>query len=763
MGWIALSSILFGYSGGTGQLYNPYQIANVNDLLELAATTSDYTKHFILTADIDLDPNLSGGQVFTSAIIAPDISSSGGFQGTPFEGTFDGNDHNLYNLTIGASTNDYIGLFGYINQGQVKNLRLENISLTVSNWSAGVVGSGAILLDGLDDYIEIEGYKGVTGSQSRTVTAWINADVSTDGAIVMWGDDSIAGGKWLFRINSGGQLRVSASGGYAVATTDLRGTGWHHVAVVLTDDETVTTDDIQFYVDGILEPLSSVASVAINTTDIANVSLGATTTATLLFKGMMDDVKIYDRALIQTEIFVEVDENPVAHWQLDGDATDASGYGHHGTVYVDANPYGKRNYVGGLSGYISQSSISNCFVTGTAVGNGSLCLGGLAGFSMGSTMTNCHSNVALGGTGFNVGGLVGSSIANSAISNCSAEGTITETDLNGSGFSVGGLVGNNCSSSISHCRATGDITVISTSTGSSLNMNIGGLTGENRYGTITHSYATGSINTAMASESAITCVGGLAGLSSSQETSDSYAKGSVLFNCSTESDYFIGGMVGLNYDGSMSRCYSAGIVGSSGNPQADNCVGGFCGDAVIGVAFEDTANFWDMETSDKTASAMGTDKTTNEMKAMSTFTSAGWDFATIWTIYEGTNYPRQQWQIIPTGDWVSPDGVGVEDLSLLSSCWLEMVQVQADINDDDVVNFEDFQRLSQNWLLADCGTCNNADITDDGNVNELDLGLMTEQWLFFENAACRLVDLNADDTIDLSDWAIFAGNWMEGF
>ena len=197
------------------------------------------------------------------------------------------------------------------------------------SWVAGVVGGGAIQMDGVDDYIEIENYTGVTGSHSRTVTAWINADVSTDGTIVMWGDDSDAGGKWLFRINTDGKLRISASGGYAIATTDLRGTGWHHVAVVLADDGTTTTDDIQFYVDGVLEPLSSVASVAINTTDIADVTIGATSVETLPFNGMIDDVRIYIRALSEAEIddiigpILEVSDNTVNFSALEGGANPA--------------------------------------------------------------------------------------------------------------------------------------------------------------------------------------------------------------------------------------------------------------------------------------------------------------------------------------------------------------------------------------------------------------------------------------------------------
>lgn len=62
------------YSGGTGEPNDPYQIATAADLIALGETPDDYDKHFILTADIDLDPNLPGGRVFDKAVIAPDTN-----------------------------------------------------------------------------------------------------------------------------------------------------------------------------------------------------------------------------------------------------------------------------------------------------------------------------------------------------------------------------------------------------------------------------------------------------------------------------------------------------------------------------------------------------------------------------------------------------------------------------------------------------------------------------------------------------------------
>ncbi len=130
------------YSGGTGEPNDPYRIATKQDLLDLAGTTADYGKCFILTADIDLDPNLPGGQVFTTAIIAPNTDNSNyHFDGTAFTGTFDGNSHKITHFTVNGGSNWYLGLFGHINPGgSLKNLGLENCTVSGYQWVGGLVG-----------------------------------------------------------------------------------------------------------------------------------------------------------------------------------------------------------------------------------------------------------------------------------------------------------------------------------------------------------------------------------------------------------------------------------------------------------------------------------------------------------------------------------------------------------------------------------------------------------------------------------------------
>jgi hypothetical protein len=115
------------YSGGTGSTTHPYQIADVNDLLYLAAHTEDYEDAFVLTADIDLS-----GYTFNAALIAADTGGSVGelFQGVTFKGVFDGNDFTIRNFRIDdIYAADYLGLFGYAQNAVIKNLTLENVSI----------------------------------------------------------------------------------------------------------------------------------------------------------------------------------------------------------------------------------------------------------------------------------------------------------------------------------------------------------------------------------------------------------------------------------------------------------------------------------------------------------------------------------------------------------------------------------------------------------------------------------------------------------
>ncbi|MHC4565317.1 MAG: hypothetical protein ACYTE3_06110 [Planctomycetota bacterium] len=114
------------YGGGTGEANDPYQIATAEDLLLLGESPGDYDEHFILTGDIDPDPNLQGRQVFSQAAIQV------------FSGGFDGNNHTISHLTI-RGKNHFLGMFGQLGSGAtISNLALEAADI---NGTGGYVGS----------------------------------------------------------------------------------------------------------------------------------------------------------------------------------------------------------------------------------------------------------------------------------------------------------------------------------------------------------------------------------------------------------------------------------------------------------------------------------------------------------------------------------------------------------------------------------------------------------------------------------------------
>ena len=118
-------------------------------------------------------------------------------------------------------------------------------------------------------------------------------------------------------------------------------------------------------------------------------------------------------------------------------------------------------------------------------------------------------------------------------------------------------------------------------------------------------------------------IGGLVGYNTSSSTvSNSYSAGSVTDN---STQWWVGGLVGNNDNSTVRNSYSRCSVTGYSN------VGG-----LVGRAYSAT-----VENSYSTGSVSGTGKTTAEMKTLSTFTAAGWDFSSIWDRAVNTNsgYP----------------------------------------------------------------------------------------------------------------------------
>jgi hypothetical protein len=155
----------------------------------------------------------------------------------------------------------------------------------------------ALKLDGQDDYVEITKYKGATGTRPRTIAAWIKTAASK-GEIASWGADDY-GQMWTFGF-IGGRVGVTLNGGYLYMNDQTHDDKWHHVAVVVEEAELPNLHDhVRLYRDGALAEIHDIGLLdlwPIETGAVLDVRIGQG------LKGLIDDVRIYDRALSEEEI-----------------------------------------------------------------------------------------------------------------------------------------------------------------------------------------------------------------------------------------------------------------------------------------------------------------------------------------------------------------------------------------------------------------------------------------------------------------------------
>jgi hypothetical protein len=155
----------------------------------------------------------------------------------------------------------------------------------------------ALRLDGRDDYVEITKYKGVTGTRPRTVSAWIKT-TEDRGEITSWGADDF-GKMWIYG-HIRGRIGITPSGGYLYINAATDDDQWHHVAVVVRQAELPNLhDDVIHYLDGTPAEIHDIGLLdlwPLQTGEDLDVRIGRR------FKGLLDDVRIYDRALSDEEV-----------------------------------------------------------------------------------------------------------------------------------------------------------------------------------------------------------------------------------------------------------------------------------------------------------------------------------------------------------------------------------------------------------------------------------------------------------------------------
>lgn len=181
----------------------------------------------------------------------------------------------------------------------------QTVNITGNPWQAGYLGY-ALRLDGINDYVQVPGFKGIAGTASRTCSAWIRATAnSKEQMILSWGTGA-NGQKWMLRLQADGKLAAAVWGGYIQSSVSVADGQWHHVAAVLADDGSPSVNEITLYVDGVPQSTTYSSTQAIDTLAGQDVQIGSAyngTSQASFFNGLLDDVRIYDVSLTEEEIF----------------------------------------------------------------------------------------------------------------------------------------------------------------------------------------------------------------------------------------------------------------------------------------------------------------------------------------------------------------------------------------------------------------------------------------------------------------------------
>ena len=334
-----------------------------------------------------------------------------------YRGEIEGNNHTIYNLSVGTGT-DGTGFIGALYEGSVRNLKFSNVTVSSSqNYTGTVVGyiysglidnchvlsgtvttsasyTGGIAGQGPDDTVHVTncsnaavisstgghtgGIAGDTDVENCTNTASVTGGAEYTGGIVGYGDASNS-------TNSGAVTGTSYTGGIAGKgnVTDCENSG----------DVTGTVN----YVGGIAGKGTVTGSDNegdVNTTKTGDYLGGITG---------------------------------------NGGATDCNNYGDVIRIHGSSS-----EYTGGISGY-SSKPVTNCTNSGKV--DGSLYVGGIAGYISGTSVTDCENYGVVSADRWHIGGIVGHCL-NSTVSGCTNKADISSVGSTASNAtSVAGIAG----------------------------------------------------------------------------------------------------------------------------------------------------------------------------------------------------------------------------------------------------------------------------------------------------------------------------------
>jgi len=449
------------YLSGGGIAYNPIEIYDWYDLDQIRnGLDADY----VLMNDLDKDTDGYDELVNTEEGWEP-IGDYSWDEDVEFTGSFDGQKHTITGLYINRPKTYYVGLFGYVDSGEVANVRVVDVDVTGRRYVGGLVGrnwegtvSNSYATGEVSGNWYVGGLVGSSEFDSKVESSYFNGTVS--------GNENVGG---LMGTNFYSKICNSYFNGIVSGSSSLGGLvgdNWfgtiensfydidsvlinngHHITMGGIFHEQYVdwfNNDLNLDIEDYSDTLVSVEhNYEINSTDGMRDLLGFAYSDVYKFS-LVADIDLSGEPGLYVPYFVaEFDGTGHLISNLHINIPFADHIGMFGYVYggeiinigvVDVDVTGG-NYVGELVGSNNWGTVSNSYATGEVSGN--QYVGGLVGrnWGFGGTIANSYSTGNVTGHQY-VGGLVGSNNWGTVL-NSYAIGSVSGN------YDIGGLLGYN--------------------------------------------------------------------------------------------------------------------------------------------------------------------------------------------------------------------------------------------------------------------------------------------------------------------------------
>jgi parallel beta-helix repeat protein len=177
-------------------------------------------------------------------------------------------------------------------------------------WARGII-DGALDFDGVDDYVDCGNDNSLNIIDEITLSAWVKADgkandfekivmkstINTSDPWVLYGLDFDGGGDNATKVRMFASNGTVGSYALAISTTNIQNGIWYHFAGTYNDSE------LKIYINGLREANTATTFSRLGIND-EPVLIGVYHKDRLAnqFRGTIDDVRIYNRALSAAEI-----------------------------------------------------------------------------------------------------------------------------------------------------------------------------------------------------------------------------------------------------------------------------------------------------------------------------------------------------------------------------------------------------------------------------------------------------------------------------